>query len=75
MTEDLLVVGVDVGGTNIEVGLVSADHAVHARAKARTPTRGPGAVLDVIAELVILWDGRRSRWVSVSPVWSTRGGC
>lgn len=52
MTEDLLVAGVDVGGTNIEVGLVSADHEVRVRAKTRTPTGGPGAVLDVITELI-----------------------
>lgn len=50
--EQLLVVGVDVGGTNIEVGLVDAEHRVHARAKARTPTAGPDAVLAAISELV-----------------------
>jgi glucokinase len=47
-----LVAGVDVGGTNIEVGLVGADHTVRDRAKANTPTGGPGAVLEVIAGLV-----------------------
>lgn len=47
-----LVAGVDVGGTNIEVGLVGADHSVRDRAKANTPTGGPGAVLEVIAGLV-----------------------
>ncbi len=47
-----LVAGVDVGGTNIEVGLVSDDHKVRARAKAPTPTDGPDAVLDTIAELI-----------------------
>ncbi|MET3808342.1 glucokinase [Nakamurella sp. UYEF19] len=52
MSPDLLVAGVDVGGTNIEVGLVSADHQVHGRAKANTPTGGPAEVLDTIAELV-----------------------
>lgn len=52
MTEQLLVAGVDVGGTNIEVGLVSADHHVHGRAKADTPTGGPADVLDTIAELI-----------------------
>ncbi len=35
-----LVAGVDVGGTNIEVGLVGGDHTVHDRAKASTPTGG-----------------------------------
>lgn len=49
---ELLVVGVDVGGTNIEVGLVDDAHAVHGRAKALTPTGGPDAVLDTIAQLV-----------------------
>ncbi|WP_299036187.1 ROK family protein [uncultured Pseudokineococcus sp.] len=49
---NVLVAGVDVGGTNIQVGLVSGDHEVHARAKALTPTAGPDAVFDTIAELV-----------------------
>ena len=48
----LLVAGVDVGGTNIEVGLVDDGHRVQARAKAPTPSGGPDAVLDTIAELV-----------------------
>lgn len=52
MTQELLVAGVDVGGTNIEVGLVSADHQVHARAKTDTPTGGPAEVLDAIAALL-----------------------
>jgi glucokinase len=52
MSQELLVAGVDVGGTNIEVGLVSADHHVHARAKADTPTGGPTEVLDTIASLI-----------------------
>lgn len=47
-----LVAGVDIGGTNIEVGLVDADHTVVDRGKAPTPTGGPGDVLDTIAELV-----------------------
>lgn len=50
--KQLLVAGVDVGGTNIEVGLVSDDHEVHGRAKAPTPSSGPDAVLDTIAELI-----------------------
>lgn len=49
---DLLVAGVDVGGTNIEVGLTDDAHEVHGRAKAPTPTGGPDAVLDTIADLV-----------------------
>ncbi|MFD0926425.1 ROK family protein [Williamsia deligens] len=47
-----LVAGVDVGGTNIEVGVVAPDHSVVARAKAPTPTDGPDAVLSTIADLV-----------------------
>ena len=50
--DELLVAGVDVGGTNIEVGLVDGGHKVHGRAKAPTPTEGPDAVLDTIAELI-----------------------
>ena len=46
------VAGVDVGGTNIEVGVVAPDHRVLARAKAPTPEGGPDAVLDTIARLV-----------------------
>lgn len=48
----LVVVGVDVGGTNIEVGSVDERHRVLQRAKARTPEGGPGDVLQVITELV-----------------------
>lgn len=44
--------GVDVGGTNIEVGLVAEDHRVLERAKAPTPDGGPQAVLDTIVALV-----------------------
>lgn len=50
--EPAVVAGVDVGGTNIEVGLVADGHTVLARAKAPTPTGGPGEVLDVIERLV-----------------------
>ncbi len=49
---DLLVAGVDVGGTNVEVGLVDEQHHVHERAKKPTPTGGPDDVLDAIAELI-----------------------
>ncbi|WP_328291274.1 ROK family protein [Kineococcus sp. NBC_00420] len=45
-------IGVDVGGTNIEVGLVGDDHEVISRAKKNTPQDGPDAVLDVVADLV-----------------------
>ena len=51
------VAGVDVGGTNIEVGLVDGDHDVLARAKTPVPDGGPEAVLDTIAELVTGLDG------------------
>jgi len=50
--DSALVAGVDVGGTNIQVGLVSGDHEVHERARALTPTSGPDEVFDTIAELV-----------------------
>ncbi len=48
----LVVVGVDVGGTNIEVGSVDERHQVLRRAKAATPEGGPEDVLRVIVELV-----------------------
>lgn len=48
----IMVAGVDVGGTNIEVGLVGDGHQVLDRAKAGTPSAGPDAVLDTIEELV-----------------------
>ena len=50
--------GIDVGGTNIEAGLVGDDHRVLDRAKAPTPADGPDAVMDTIAELVGSLDGR-----------------
>jgi glucokinase len=48
----MIVAGVDVGGTNIEAGLVDDDHRVIDRAKRDTPTGGPQAVLATIVELV-----------------------
>ncbi|MBJ7288045.1 ROK family protein [Williamsia sp.] len=56
MSAKNLVAGVDVGGTNIEVGLVDSHHRVIDRAKANTPTEGPDAVLSTIAELVSSFD-------------------
>lgn len=50
--DGLLVAGVDVGGTNIEVGLVDDGHEVHGRAKTSTPRGGPSDVVDAIADLV-----------------------
>ena len=37
----VIVAGVDVGGTNIEVGLVDAEHQVLERAKRDTPETVP----------------------------------
>ena len=54
----MTVVGVDVGGTNIGVGLVGDDHEVIDRSKIATPTDGPDAVMDAIAEAVGSLDGR-----------------
>jgi glucokinase len=48
----MLLAGVDVGGTNIEVGLVDGEHQVLARAKRDTPDAGPDAVIATIVELV-----------------------
>lgn len=48
----MLIAGVDVGGTNIEVGLVDDEHQVVARAKRDTPREGPDAVIATIVELV-----------------------
>ncbi len=48
----MTIAGVDVGGTNIEVGLVDAGHRVLARAKRDTPQGGPDAVVTAIVDLV-----------------------
>lgn len=47
-----LVAGVDIGGTNIECALVDDDHDVGDRAKTRTPTEGPAAVIDAVVDLI-----------------------
>ncbi|MEO6627683.1 MAG: ROK family protein [Aquihabitans sp.] len=44
----MLTVGVDVGGTNIQVGLVDDDNTVVGRAKKSTPTKGPASVVEAI---------------------------
>lgn len=44
----MLLAGVDVGGTNIGVGVVDAEHQVHHRAKEDTPT----SVHDLVAQVV-----------------------
>jgi glucokinase len=54
----LKVAGVDVGGTNIGVGLIGDDHRLLDRGKIPTPTGGPGAVMDAIVELVGSLDDR-----------------
>lgn len=46
------VAGVDVGGTNIEVGLVDDHNEVLDRRKVNTPRGGPKAIVDAIAELI-----------------------
>lgn len=48
----MIVAGVDVGGTNIEVGVVDDDHEVIDRAKLDTPTDGPDAVVETILSLI-----------------------
>lgn len=48
----MLVAGVDVGGTNVQIGLVDDDHTVLDRAKTSTPTGGPHALVDTIVELI-----------------------
>ena len=48
----MLVAGVDVGGTNIEVGIVDDRHEVVDRAKCNTPTAGPDAVVAAIVKLI-----------------------
>ena len=48
----MLTVGVDIGGTNIEVGLVNDQYEVVDRAKKPTPTSGPKAVVATIVELI-----------------------
>jgi glucokinase len=48
----MIVAGVDVGGTNIEVGLVDDNHHVSARAKRPTPRKGPESVVEAIVEMI-----------------------
>ncbi len=54
----MTVAGIDVGGTNIGAGLIGDEHHVLDRGKIPTPTGGPDAVMDAIAELVGSLDGR-----------------
>lgn len=55
-SESQVVAGVDVGGTNIGVGLVNADHDVTAEAEVSTPTDGPQAVAAAVASLIASLD-------------------
>lgn len=48
----MVTVGVDVGGTNIQVGLVDDDHTVVGRAKRPTPRKGPTSVIKVILDAI-----------------------
>jgi len=53
----VVTVGVDVGGTNIQVGLVGDDHAVVGRAKRPTPRGGPTAVVEAVLDAIAGADG------------------
>lgn len=48
----MLTAGVDIGGTNIEIGLVDDNHEVVDRAKQPTPDTGPRDVVDVIVTML-----------------------
>ncbi len=48
----MVVAGVDVGGANIEVGLVDDRHRVRARAKHDTPTSSPRKIARTIVKLI-----------------------
>ena len=48
----MLTAGVDIGGTNIEVGLVNDKYEVVDRAKKATPKTGPKDVIKTIGELI-----------------------
>jgi glucokinase len=48
----MLIAGVDVGGTNIEVGLVDDRHRVHRRGKHDTPRSSPRAIARAIVKLL-----------------------
>ncbi len=46
------IAGIDIGGTNIEIGVVDDEHCVSHRAKVPTPSGGPASVVDAIVELL-----------------------
>ena len=52
----MLIAGVDVGGTNVQVGAVADDHEVVERAKRPTPTGGPDALVETIADMISSFD-------------------
>jgi glucokinase len=59
-SESQVVAGVDVGGTNIAVGLVDENHAVLAEAEVATPADGPLAVATAVASLIASLDQKPS---------------
>jgi glucokinase len=62
-------IGVDVGGTTVAAGLVSADGRVLEHVQAPTHERGAGTALETIEELLDrLRDGARARGVTVTGV-------
>jgi glucokinase len=62
-------IGVDVGGTTVAAGLVTADGQVLEHVQAPTHARGPGSALETIVEVLDrLRDRARTRGVAVSGV-------
>jgi glucokinase len=62
-------IGVDVGGTTVAAGLVTADGQVLEHVQAPTHARGPGSALETIVEVLDrLRDRARARAVAVSGV-------
>lgn len=55
-----LVAGIDIGGTNMTGALVDDDHKVVHRAKRTTPTDGPDAVVQAVADIITELDERPS---------------
>jgi glucokinase len=52
----VLIAGVDIGGTNVQVGVVADDHEVVERAKRPTPTEGPDALVETIVDMITAFD-------------------
>lgn len=55
-SESPILAGVDLGGTNIEIGLVNSNHEVIARGKKPTPKDGPSSMIDTITEILSHFD-------------------